>query len=76
MNPVTVFTAFSSPEAQLVRARLDAAGFHPFVINEFEATSMFGSSSNPGFPVFVQVPSEEADEVKAFLAADDDTPSE
>ena len=38
----TVFTAFNPAEAQLVRSRLDAAGFHPFVKNELSALSIDG----------------------------------
>ena len=42
MDFVTVFTAFNPAEAQLVRSRLEAAGFHPFVTNELSALSMDG----------------------------------
>lgn len=75
MSPVTVFTAFSPAEAQLVRARLEAAGFHAFVTGELSALSMDGYSMATG-GIRVQVPAEEADEVKEFLAADNDAPSE
>jgi hypothetical protein len=74
MNPVTVFTSFSPAEAQLVRARLEAAGFHAFVMGELSALSMDGYSMAAG-GIRVQVPAKEADEVKEFLAADD-APSE
>jgi hypothetical protein len=42
MDLVTIFTAFSPAEAQLVRSRLEAAGFHPFVANELSALSIDG----------------------------------
>ena len=42
MDFVTVFTAFNPAEAQLVRSRLEAAGFHPFVANELSALSIDG----------------------------------
>ena len=70
----TVFQAFSSAEAQLTRARLEAAGFHPFVAHELSALSMEGYSMAAG-GILVQVPEDEADDVKEFLAAPP-TPSE
>ena len=74
MQLITVFQAFSSAEAQLARARLEAAGFHPFVAHELSALSMEGYSMAAG-GILVQVPEDEADDVKAFLAAPP-TPSE
>ena len=68
MQLVTVFSAFNPAEAQLVRSRLEAAGFHPFVANELSALSIEGYSMAVG-GVRVQVPDNEADEVKEFLAA-------
>jgi hypothetical protein len=73
MQLVTVFQAFNSAEAQLVRARLDAAGFHPLVAHELSALSMEGYSMAAG-GILVQVPDEEAAEVKEFLAAPDISP--
>ena len=73
MQLVTVFQAFTSAEAQLVRARLDAAGFHPLVAHELSALSMEGYSMAAG-GILVQVPDEEAAEVKEFLAAPDISP--
>lgn len=74
MQLITVFQAFSSAEAQLTRARLEAAGFHPFVAHELSALSMEGYSMAAG-GILVQVPEEEADDAKEFLAAPP-TPSE
>jgi len=73
MQLVTVFQAFNSAEAQLVRARLDAAGFHPLVAHELSAFGMEGYSMAAG-GILVQVPDEEAAEVKEFLAAPDISP--
>jgi Putative prokaryotic signal transducing protein len=66
MDFVTVFTAFSPIEAQLVRSRLEAADFHPFVANELSALSMDGYSLAAG-GIRVQVPEAEAAEAKEFL---------
>jgi hypothetical protein len=66
MNLVTVATAFSSAEAQLTRSRLDAAGFHPVVMNELSALSIEGYSLAAG-GILVQVPELEGDEAREFL---------
>jgi len=66
MQLITIFTAFNPAEAQLVRSRLDAAQFHPFVKNEISALSMEGYSLAVG-GIEVQVPEAEAAEAKEFL---------
>lgn len=71
MHLITVFTAFNPAEAQLVRSRLDAAGFHPVVKNEISALSMEGYALAAG-GIQVQVPDAEAGEAREFL----DAPSE
>ncbi len=63
---VTISTAFSPADAQLVRSRLEAAGFHPVVTNELSALSMDGYSLAAG-GILVQVPEDEAAEAKEFL---------
>ncbi len=68
MNFITVFTAFNPAEAQLVRSRLEAAGFHPFVVGELSALSIDGYSLAAG-GIRVQVPEPEAADVKEFLEA-------
>ena len=68
MNPVTVFLALNPAEAQLVRSRLDAAGFHPFVLDEAAALSTDGYSLAVG-GIRVQVPENEAGDAKEFLKA-------
>jgi hypothetical protein len=72
MQLITIFTAFSPAEAQLVRARLEAAEFHPFVADELSALSMDGYSMAIG-GVRVQVPEDEVADVKEFLASPDAT---
>ncbi len=66
MNPVVVFTTFNQAEAQLVRARLAAANFHPFVANENVSQYLGGFSV--ATTLRIEVPESEGDEAKAFLA--------
>ena len=68
MKLVTVFTAFNPADAQLVRSRLDAAGFHAVVKNELSALSMDGYALAAG-GILVQVPDDEAADAKEFLDA-------
>jgi hypothetical protein len=63
---VTVHSSFNPADAQLVRSRLDAAGFHPVVAHELSALSMEGYALAAG-GILVQVPQGEAAEVKEFL---------
>ncbi len=68
MALVTVFRAFNPADAQLVRARLDAAQFHAVVTHELSALSLDGYALAAG-GILVQVPGNEAEEAKEFLAA-------
>lgn len=63
---MTVHSAFNPADAQLVRARLEAARFHPVVTHELSALSLDGYSLAAG-GILVQVPESEAEEAKAFL---------
>jgi hypothetical protein len=67
MKPVVIFTTFNQAEAQLVRSRLEAANFHPFVANENVSQYLGGFSA--ATTLRIEVPESEADEAKAFLAA-------
>ena len=69
MEFVTVFSAFNPADAQLVRSRLEAAGFHPEVLHELSSLSMDGYAMAAG-GILVQVPDEEAADAKEFLAAE------
>jgi Putative prokaryotic signal transducing protein len=69
MELVTVFSAFNPADAQLVRSRLEAAGFHAAVMHELSALSMDGYAMAAG-GILVQVPDEEAADAKEFLAPD------
>ena len=69
MNLVTVLSTFNPAEAQLARARLEAANFHVVLTNEIAAL-MLPLYSSTG-TVQVQVPEDEAEDAKALLAAGD-----
>ena len=70
MKLVTVFKGWNLNEAELVCSRLEAAGFHASMVNEY-AANMFGGSTNALSPVSVQVPESEAADAKEFLDAPD-----
>ena len=72
MALVTVFCAFNPADAQLVRARLEAAQFHAVVTHELSALSLDGYALAAG-GILVQVPEDEAASVNEFLAADTPT---
>ncbi len=66
MDLKTVFRAFNSAEAQLVRSQLEAAGFNVFVADETSALSMEGYVLGAG-GIRVQVPDDRESEAKALL---------
>jgi uncharacterized protein YjbI with pentapeptide repeats len=67
MKLVTIFSGFNFAEAQLVRARLEAADFHPFMANENAPVTLGGFSK--ATLIRVEVPEDEVAEVQEFLAA-------
>jgi len=66
MDFVTVYRGLNPAEAQLVRSRLEAANFHPFVADELSALSIDGYALATG-GIRVQVPEAEAADAKEFL---------
>jgi len=68
MELITIYQAFNPADAQLVRSRLEAARFHPIVVNELSALSLDGYAMAAG-GILVQVPQSEAQEVRSFLDA-------
>jgi hypothetical protein len=68
MQLVTVFTAFNPAEAELINSVLDAAKFHSVVTHGLSALSLDGYSLAAG-GILVQVPEDEAEEARAFLAS-------
>lgn len=76
MELVTVYQAFNPADAHLVRSRLEVARFHPVVSHELSSLSLDGYALAAG-GILVQVPADEAEEARAFLAAPnsaDETP--
>jgi hypothetical protein len=71
----TVLTAFNPADADLARARLDAASFHPVIVNELSALSMDGYALAVG-GILVQVPDEEATDARELLTAPPISPDE
>ena len=66
MKPVTVFTAFSSGEANLICSRLNAADLHAQVIHELSALSIEGYTLGAG-GIGVQVPEDEAELARELI---------
>jgi len=65
---ITVSRAFNPADAQLVRSRLEAAGFHAAVMHELSSLSLDGYALAAG-GILVQVPDAEAADAKEFIAA-------
>jgi len=68
MDFITISKIFNPSDAQLIRARLEAAGFHPELTNEIVAES-FGGVAIGSSGIRVQVPEAEAADAKEFLEA-------
>ncbi len=68
MSLVTLYKALNSADAQLVRSRLEVAGFHPFVADEATALTMDGYSLAAG-GIRVQVLDSEFKAAREFLDA-------
>jgi hypothetical protein len=71
MSPVTIYKALNPADAQLVRSRLEAAGFHPFVADELSALSIDGYALAAG-GIRVKVPQSEFADAREFLDAPPD----
>ena len=71
MSLITIQTAFNPADAQLVRSRLEAAGFHPVVTHELSALSLDGYALAAG-GICVQVPEGEAEEARTFLQSSEE----
>ena len=65
MELVTISKELNDVEAQMKRARLEAAGFHPFIANEASALWIGTAIATGG--ILIQVPESEAAEVREFL---------
>ena len=65
MELVTISKELNDAEAQMKRARLEAAGFHPFIANEASALWIGTAIATGG--ILIQVPESEAADARAFL---------
>jgi len=76
MKLVTVYQAFNPGDAQVIRSRLEASGFHAIVANELSSLSMDGYAMAAG-GILVQVPDAEVADARALIescqASPDDT---
>lgn len=68
MEPVTVFRTFNSPEAHLVRSRLEAAGILATVLHENSALAVAGAGV-PAVEIRVAVAAGQAAEARELIAA-------
>ncbi len=75
MDIVTVFRAFNLMEAEVVRSRLETAGFNAVITHGLAALSMDGYSVATG-GILVQVPpEEEANALLLINSEGDDAPT-
>jgi len=72
MDLVTISRSFNPADAQLIRSRLEAAGFHAVVVNELAALCFEGYALGTG-GIRVQVPDAEAADAKEFLESPADS---
>ena len=68
MDFVTVYKALSSADAELMRTRLESAGFVVAIENE---DAVLGSEAG----ILVRVPDDKAEEARALLDFTDDSPA-
>jgi hypothetical protein len=68
MKLVTVYTAFNPAQAQLIRSRLEASGFHATVDHELSALTLEGYTMAAG-GILVKVPEEEATDARELINA-------
>jgi hypothetical protein len=66
MDFITVHKAMSAADAEVVRSRLEAAEFHPFVPDELSAFGSDPLALGSG-GIRIQVPEEEAADAAEFL---------
>ena len=66
MTLETIFSSFNSAEAQMISARLEAAGFHPSVTDEIASMSMEGYSMATG-GIRIKVPDAEKDAARRLV---------
>lgn len=73
MRLVAIFRTFNPAEAQLVRSRLEAAGFAAQVTHELSALSLEGYALAAG-GIRVEVPEESAADARALIESAGESP--
>jgi hypothetical protein len=73
MKLVTVFNTFNSTDADLASSRLSAAGFNPTILHGSAAANVVELTLGKN-GIEVQVPEDEADDAREFLAAPGEEP--
>jgi hypothetical protein len=68
MNLATVFSTFNAAEAQLIRSRLEAAGFDVFVEHELASLTLEGYSMAAG-GILVRTPEDQAADARELIEA-------
>jgi hypothetical protein len=74
MELKTVFNTFSPAEANLVRGRLEAAGFEAYIQGELAGMSIGGYTAATG-GIRIQVPEDRAADARALIESDLSQPS-
>ncbi|HOX02933.1 MAG TPA: DUF2007 domain-containing protein [Candidatus Paceibacterota bacterium] len=74
MEWVTIYRAFNPAEAQVIRSRLDAAGFDVNLADEIAAINIDGYSMAAG-GIRVQVPPAVAEEARRLIQSASDNPA-
>lgn len=75
MQLVTVFKTFNPAEAQLVRSRLEVAGYQAEVAHELASMGLDPSSMATG-GILVQVPDDQAEDARSLVTAGPPTEDE
>jgi hypothetical protein len=75
MELKTVFTTFNSAEANLVRGRLEAAGFQAFIHGELASLTLAVATTEAG-GIRVQVPEDQFENARALVDAEMNQPAD
>jgi hypothetical protein len=74
MEMITVFESGDPAEAQLIRSRLEVAGFDAVIPNELSTFNIEHGTAAPG-GTSVQVPEDRAEEARALIKTEENMSS-
>ncbi len=74
MELITVFESVDPAEAQLIRSRLEVAGFDAIIPNELSTLNIEHGTATPG-GASVQVPEDQAEEARALIRTEENMTS-